>query len=124
MLLNLISLNHPPPLTRTHTALYLTIHHLISALCPILLSIALDDNDDHNFLEDSLEPENNFNYSGHQDDSGPWDRDDLDDNNVLVAHTLKDAPANPSMAHELPVNDLSTSLDWNIEDEELLPTAF
>ena len=83
-----------------------------------------DDNDDHNFLEDSLEPENNFDYSGHQDDSGPWDRDDLDDNNVLVAHTLKDAPANPSMAHELPVNDLSTSLDWNIEDEELLPTAF
>ena len=41
MLLNLISLNHPPSLTRTHTALYLTIHHLISALCPILLSIAL-----------------------------------------------------------------------------------
>ena len=41
MLLNLISLNHPPPLTKTHAALYLTIHHLISALCPILLSIAL-----------------------------------------------------------------------------------
>ena len=83
-----------------------------------------DDNDNHNFPEDSSEPENNFDYSGHQDDSRPWDRDDLDDNNVLAAHALKDAPANPSMAHELPVNDLSTSLDWNIEDKELLPTAF
>ena len=41
MLLNLISLNHPPPLTRARTALYLTIHHLISTLCPIPLSIAL-----------------------------------------------------------------------------------
>ena len=83
-----------------------------------------DDDDNHNFPEDSSEPENNFDYSGHQDDSGPWDRDDLDDNNVPAAHALEDAPANPSMAHELPVNDLSTPLDWNIEDEELLLTAF
>ena len=83
-----------------------------------------DDDDNHNFPEDSSEPENDFDYSGHQDDSGPWDRDDLDDNNVPAAHALEDAPANPLMAHELPVNDLSTPLDWNIEDEELLPTAF
>lgn len=71
-----------------------------------------------------MEPENNFDYLGHQDDSGPWDRDDLDDNNVPVAHALKDAPADPLMAHELPVNDLSTSLDQSIEDEELLLTTF
>ena len=71
-----------------------------------------------------MEPENDFDYSGHQDDSGPWDRDDLDDNNVPAAHALEDAPANPLMAHELPANDLSTPLDWNIEDEELLLTAF
>ena len=71
-----------------------------------------------------MEPENDFDYSGHQDDSGPLDRDDLDDNNVPAAHALEDAPANPLMAHELPANDLSTPLDWNIEDEELLLTAF
>ena len=92
--------------------------------CPSSHSDDDNDNNNHNFLEDSSEPENNFDYSGHQDDSGPWDRDDLDDNNVLVAHALEDAPANPSIAHELPVNDLSTSLDQNIEDKELLLTAF
>lgn len=71
-----------------------------------------------------MEPENDFDYLGHQDDSGPWNRDDLDDNNVPAAHALKDGPADPLMAHELPVNDLSTSLDWSIEDEELLLTIF
>ena len=31
-----------------------------------------DDNDNHNLSEDSLGPENDFDYSGYQDNLGPW----------------------------------------------------
>ena len=131
MLLTPISLNHPPPLTRTHSSISdPSSSDLSSDLTTLTHSTTnhpsshSDDNDNHDLPGDSSQPENNFDYSGLQDNLGPWNRDDPDDNNVPAAHALEDAQANSSTAHELPVNDLSTSLDQNIEDEELLLTAF